>query len=187
MNRIDHPLKSYLAEVNEPVQAFAERVGASRQTLYRVMNNDHPPSPPLAARIVEATGGAVTFNMLYGDTAQNGADIVTLPSRDDAASLDYKRMTMAMTIVIDHLTPKNVSVEEDIVHIAVEASINTYAALSTVTTRQGPDRLAQALRPVLEEILQELKAPLSPSALERGADLAAQLYLQAPQPAQAES
>ena len=178
MKSVDHPLKSYLSDVEEPLQAFAERVGASRQTLYRVMNGVHTPKPVLAARIVEATGGAITFDMIYGDTVQNGAEIINLKPNADQDLLNYQRLHIAMTIVINHLTPKNVDADEDLVHVAVEAAINTYAALSTVTTRQGADRLSQALRPVLEETLQELKVPLSVSAVERGADLAAQLYQQ---------
>ena len=173
-----HPLRQYLSDVGESHQDFALRVGTSRQTLYRLINGDQTPRPALASRIVEATGGAVTFNMLYGDPKRAGADIVGLSRGNTEPLLDYKRMHMALNIVVDHLTPKDCQVTTPLLHIGVEAAVNTYEALSVVTSREGPARLAQALRPVLEEMLQELGVPISASAVDRGADLAAQLYLQ---------
>ena len=46
-----HPLKQYLQDVDEPLQDFARRVGASRQTLYRIISGVQAPKPALAQRI----------------------------------------------------------------------------------------------------------------------------------------
>ncbi len=174
-----HPLKQYLSEVEEPVRDFAERVGASRQTLYRIFSGAQAPKPALARRIVEATGGAVTLGMLYGADMPGSAEIINLNPRADEPALDHERLKLAIAVVINHLRPNEASISApEMMDVAAEAVISTYAALSKVTTRQGPARLGQALRPVLEEILKEFGGLPGPSALDRGADLAAQLYLQ---------
>lgn len=174
-----HPLKQYLSEVEEPVQDFAERVGASRQTLYRIISGVQAPKPALARRIVEATGGAVTLNMLYGGDAPDSADIISLHPRADEPLLDHGRLKLALAVVVNHLRPNSTDASPpDTMDVAAEAAANTFAALSKVTTRQGPARLEQALRPVIEEILKECGGSPGPSALDRGAQMAAQLYLQ---------
>lgn len=179
---IMHPLKQYLSEVEESIQSFAERVGASRQTLYRIMNCVHTPKPALARRIVEATGGAVTLDALY-DGPPGAAEIISLHPRFDEPLLDLGRLKAAMSVVIDHLRPpQRPAVSADMLDIAAEAAAHTYAALSKVTTCQGPARLEQALRPVLEETLKECWGHHPRAALDRGASLAARLYLRADVP-----
>lgn len=173
-----HPLKRYLEEVCEPVQAFAARVGTSRQTLYRVFNGAHAPKPALARRIVEATGGAVDFEALYG-RAEGGADIVVVERRRASdGGFDAGKLAIAIAVVCHHVLPDGVAAPpERTFALAAEAVINTYTALTAVTTREGTDRLEQALRPVLEEVLSEtLTTPLGPSVLHRATDLATQLY-----------
>jgi DNA-binding XRE family transcriptional regulator len=180
-----HPLKQYLQDIDETIQDFAQRVGASRQTLYRIIGGNQTPKPALARRIVEATGAAVAFEALYhGDPAQG--EVVGLRAEYDAPLLEQDRLKVSLAIVINHLSPQDrQSPPDEAVEIAAEAVVNTYAALSPVTTRQGPDRLRQALRPVLEEILREFSgSPPPPSALDRGAELAAQLYFQPQRPGQ---
>ena len=173
-----HPLKRYLHDVEERIQDFAERVGASRQTLYRIIAGVQAPKPLLARRIVEATGGAVSLAMLYGGV-EGGAEIIAMPAAAEEAMLDASRLRLAMAVVINHLRPQEAApASPETLDIAAEAAVNTYAALSRLTTRQGPARLAQALRPVLEEILKESGSLPSASALDRGADLAAELYFQ---------
>ncbi|WDI30051.1 helix-turn-helix transcriptional regulator [Hyphococcus flavus] len=173
-----HPLKQYLSEVEEPVRDFAERIGASRQTLYRIINGAQAPKPALARRIVEATGGAVTLNMLYGGGAPGSADIVNLDARGDERPLDHGCLRLAIAVVVNHLRSPDAQLSPpDTMDVAAEAVANTYVALSKVTTRQGPARLEQALRPVLEEILKECGGSPAAAALDRGAELAAQLYL----------
>ncbi|MEZ5892481.1 MAG: helix-turn-helix transcriptional regulator [Parvularculaceae bacterium] len=174
-----HPLKQYLVDVDERLQDFAERVGASRQTLYRIISGGQAPKPMLARRIVEATGGAITLSMLYGG-GRDAAEIVGFAPRAEDAALDRDRLRLAFAVVVNHLRPDAPPPSPEMFDIAADAAASTYAALSRVTTRRGRDRLAQALRPVLEEILKETGAVPSSSALEHGADLAAQLYDHSP-------
>ncbi len=174
-----HPLRRYLRNVDEGFQDFAARVGVSRQTLYRIVSGVQAPKPMLARRIVEATGGAVTLDMLYSGKAQGGAEVVTLNARAEEPLLDPERLRLAFAVVINHLRAEDSApVSAVMLSVAAEAAVNTYAALSRLTTRQGPARLAQALRPVLEEILKESGGAPAPSALDRGAELAAELYFQ---------
>lgn len=176
-----HPLKKYLLDVRESVPEFGARVGASRQTLYRIINGQQSPKPALARRVVEATGNAVTLNDLFGAADGSGAAIVSLPPAEDAG-LDLRRLKIALSIVLNHLSVnENAAPPDHAVEIAAEAAANTYLALAPVTTRHGPARLTQALRPVLEEILREYAgSPPPPGALDRGAELATDLYYQAP-------
>lgn len=171
-----HPLKRYLHDVEERVQDFAERVGASRQTLYRIIAGVQAPKPLLARRIVEATGGAVSLAMLYG---AGGADVIAMPAAREEAPLDAARLKLAIAVVVNHLRPEAAPpAAPETLDIAAEAAVSTFAALSRLTTRQGSSRLAQALRPVLAEILKESGGLASASALDRGAELAAELYFQ---------
>lgn len=159
--------------------AFGERVGASRQTLYRIMTGVQAPKPALARRIVEATGGAVSYGALYGEPDDGTGGVVALPVKNDDSLLDQRRVRLALAVVVDNLSPAaGPAPPEEAVAIAAEAVVNTYMALSSVTTRQGPDRLCQALRPVLEEILAEYSGRPPPTALHRGARLATELYYQ---------
>jgi len=174
-----HPLKQYLRDIEESLQDFAERVGASRQTLYRIIGGGQVPKPPLARRIVEATGGVVSLETLYNGSGQDSAEVVGLHRPGHAPLLEMERIRLAVAVTVNHLMPQTVEPPPaEAIAIAAEAVVNTYAALATVTTRQGPDRLGQALRPVLEEILREYGGQAPPSALDRGADLAAQIYYQ---------
>ncbi len=174
-----HPLKRYLSEIQESVTDFSARVGASRQTLYRIINGQQSPKPALARRIIEATGGAVSLDDLFAGDAGCGAVLAMPTDRMDAA-LDNHRLQLALAIVFNHLTTQGAPDPPDrSFEIAAEAAANTYAALHPVTTRQGPARLTQALRPVLEEILREYADPIPPAvAIDRGADLATELYFQ---------
>jgi len=173
-----HPLKQYLQDIDEPLQDFARRVGASRQTLYRIISGVQAPKPALARRIVEATGSAVAFEQLYVNKDQR-SDIANLKAANDVDGLDRSRLKLVLAIVLNHLLPTDLpGSPEELAEVAAEAVLNTYAALSTVTTRQGPDRLQQALRPVLEEILREFAGRPPPTALDQGTGLAMQLYFQ---------
>jgi len=174
-----HPLKQYLTDLQESVTDFSVRVGASRQTLYRIINGRQSPKPALARRIVEATGGAVSLNDLFA-CSDGDANILSWPAERDDSALDNHRLKLALAIVFNHLTAADApDPPSRSIAIAAEAASNTYAALSPVTTRQGPARLTQALRPVLEEILRECADPVPPpGAIDRGAQLATDLYYQ---------
>ncbi len=173
-----HPLKQYLKDVEEPLQDFARRVGVSRQTLYRIISGRQAPKPALAKRIVEATGRVVSFEMLYKNGAQK-AKIVDISDGYEAPPLDQTRLKSVLSIVVNHLTADDqFSPPETAIDIAADAVLNTYIALSTVTTRQGPNRLQQALRPVLGEILREYSDQVPETLLDQGAAFATQLYFQ---------
>ena len=172
-----HPLKRYLLEVEEPIQQFADRVRTSRQTLYRIFQGLQTPKPDLAKRIVAATDGDVTLNDIYKpnpNTRLTGDGL-------QKVYIDKHRIRKALAIVVGHLTKQD---KEDLpsekIDIAVEVVITTYAALSRVTKRDGPHRLRQAYRPVLEELYVDITgAPPPPKALDAGAELAAKIYYQA--------
>lgn len=176
-----HPLKQYLLEVDESVQEFANRVGACRQTLYRIIGGRQAPKPSLARRIVEATGAAVTFEALYlaDEDSNRSGEIIDFQGSLETPRLDPERLKQALAAVISHLTSLDANAPPvEAVEITAEAVANTYAALSVITTRQGPRRLEQALRPVLEEILREYGASVPRAALDRGAALASEIYHQ---------
>jgi len=173
-----HPLKQYLNDVDEPMQDFARRVGVSRQTLYRIISGRQTPKPALAKRIVEATGRVVGFEVLY-KIADKDNNVVELGIDTGVPPLNHARLKSALSIVVNHLTADGpFSPPEEAIDVATEAVVNTYVALSTVTTRQGSNRLRQALRPVLGEILREYSDQVPDSLLDQGAALATQLYFQ---------
>ena len=170
-----HPLKQYLRDMDEELQVFAARVGVSRHTIYRLISGANQPRPALARRIVEATGGSVSFEDLYISHAAPTNFTLRPKTPNGQATigeeaLDPARIEMALAIVINHLAQHDQApVAPQIFPLAAEAVINTYVALSTVTTRQGADRLLQALRPVLAEIAAEtLASALDQSALDEG-------------------
>jgi DNA-binding XRE family transcriptional regulator len=172
-----HPLRQYLKDIDEPVQDFARRVGVSRQSIYRILAGRQAPKPGLAQRIVEATGGAVCFEALYcqGGAPFGATGAPSAMAYDDF--LEHARLRVALFVAARYLAPSRQSTPpEEVFDIAAEAVANTYAALSSITTRCGQDRLRQALRPVLEEILREYSDAPCAAALDRGAAMATQLY-----------
>ena len=59
-------LTKYLKDNDESQQCFAERVGIHQSTVSRILNNTFRPSPELALKIEQATGGQVTrMEILY--------------------------------------------------------------------------------------------------------------------------
>ena len=60
-----HPLLKYLEDRDESHSSFAEKVGTTRQTIFRICKNKNKPSAKLAVKIVEQTGGALTFEELF--------------------------------------------------------------------------------------------------------------------------
>lgn len=63
MAETTHPLTKYLAETNQTVTAFAERVGVSRMLVYRVINGGNT-SVERIRQISAATNGAVSIGEL---------------------------------------------------------------------------------------------------------------------------
>lgn len=60
-----HPLNKYLSDKKEAVSAFAGRCQTSRQTIYRIINDEARPSADMIARIIRETGGELSFDDLY--------------------------------------------------------------------------------------------------------------------------
>ncbi len=183
MTEQTHPLKEYLKETRESVPSFAGRIGVSRQTLYRIIKGDQIPKPSLARRIVEAAGGSIIFADLYAysvaPNAQTAESIIDIEiSRSQKLELNVDILAQCLEMIVLCLKTKNdLSLSPGILKLAAEAIANTHSALARVTTRHGQARLAQALRPVLEEILKEHSATLPPvHHLEEAASCAASLY-----------
>lgn len=62
MSQQDHPLKEYRAKARLTLAELADRVGVKKAALSKIENRTRLPSMGLAARIQEATNGAVTPN-----------------------------------------------------------------------------------------------------------------------------
>lgn len=175
-----HPLKAYLQDSGETVSAFARRAGVSRQTLYRIISGEQIPKPALARRISAASGGTVAFVDLYVHACMaDDEPVVDLESRrPDEPELDPALLALTIDLVTRSIRPKTAApLPSDALAMAGEAIANTYTALGRVTTHRGQARLAQALRPVLSEILKEYAAPPPPAhRLDQAAACAAALY-----------
>lgn len=174
-----HPLRQYLMSVEEPITDFAARVGASRQTLHRIISRAQAPKPALARMIVEATGGAVSWEALYQDARYSP------PAPEERAQgpagLEQMRLKTAIAAIYNHFAAKGADPAPDaLIGAGVKASIEIYEALSCFAGRPDTERLAQTLRPVLECILSEGGTRLSPALVERAVKLGADLYRNAP-------
>lgn len=176
---MDHPLKEFLDAVEDSAPAFARRVGVRSRTLQRILAGEEWPSPALARRIVDATDGAVPFDALYGSVG-DVADLGARRGPDD--TLDEALLAEVMGAAVTELaSPADCASWTRDIEMAAEAVANTYAALARATTRQGlKDRAAQALRPVLAEILKDYAASaIPPARLDETARCIAALYCEA--------
>ena len=162
--------------VEEPITDFAARVGASRQTLYRIISRSQAPKPTLARLIVEATGGAVSWEALY-QNAQPAPE----ERAGDAPGLDRARLKTAIAAVYDHFAPAGAASAPDVlIGAGVKAAIEIYESLSLLSSRSDREQLGQALRPVLECVLRRAGTRLPPMSVERTVKLGVDLYFQAP-------
>ncbi|MEX6632345.1 helix-turn-helix transcriptional regulator [Hyphococcus lacteus] len=166
-----HPLKQYLIDVDEGIQEFSERVGVSRQTLYRIVTKKQMPKPDLARRIVEATGGAVSLEVIYGgDGLRSGVF-----TRAEDIALDHERLKLAIAISVNHLWGEHKELlGEQVINDAAEATRLIYAALCKFSVQRARPELALAFMPVFKEVLSASTAP--PALAEDTAALAQRLY-----------
>lgn len=175
-------LVTYLRETRTTPKAFAKLIGVDADRFERMLAGSQAIDAPLAQRMVDATGGALLLEDLI-DPAQ-GAAVVDLRGRfvREAPEIDVQRLTEILARLLPRLVGgARRAGDEHLPRLAADAAANTYAALATVTTRRGPDRLIQALRPVFAEILEELSAPASAHRrLQQASEDAAALYFQAP-------
>lgn len=176
-------LLTYLRETRTTPKAFAKLIGVDAERLLRILDGAEPIDAGLARRMVDATGGALTLEDLAADGRSPGTVVVDMRSRiaSDGVEIDAERLAKVLAACLPSLIGGNRRKGDDrLPGLAADAAIHTYLALSTVTTRRGADRLAQALRPVFAEILEDLTAPRSAhQKLDRAARQAADLYFQA--------
>jgi hypothetical protein len=129
------------------------------------------PRPALAKRIMEATGGAVTFEMLY----RYRASCSDLPAC--GSPLDRIRIRSVLSIVVSYMAPKGTSPPSpDLSDAASDAVMKIHEALNftSLTSEQG--RITRSLRPVLDELLQAYGVSPTASALDHAAHLGLKLY-----------
>lgn len=153
------PLQTYLRETRTTPTAFAKLIGVEPACLLRILSGEEAVSAALAQRMVDATGGALLLDDLVGH--DRAGVVIDMRSRfvADTGEIDID----ALSAVLAEEMPALIGAMRGngAVHLprlAAEAAAHTYDALATVTTRRGADRLAQALRPVFAEILEELGA-----------------------------
>lgn len=162
--------------VEEPITDFAARVGASRQTLYRIISRSQVPKPTLARLIVEATGSAVSWEALY-QNAQPAPE----ERAGDAPGLDRARLKTAIAAVYDHFAPQGAASATDVLlGTGVKAVVEIHEALSVLSDRSDREHLGQALRSVLECVLSRGGTRLPPMAVDRTVKLGVDLYFQPP-------
>ncbi|MEK7264674.1 MAG: hypothetical protein AAB227_01120 [Pseudomonadota bacterium] len=175
---------TFLRETRTTPKSFAKLIGLDADRFERLLSGADPIDPSLAQRMVDATGGALLLTDLIGQSPGAGA-IVDLRSRfaADASDIDAEKLTAILAALLPKLIGgARRTGDEHLPRLAADAAAHTYAALSTVTTRRGPDRLIQALQPVFAEILEDLSAPASARRrLQQTSEEAAALYFQAPQ------
>lgn len=176
-------LAAYLRETRTTPRTFAKLIGIDADRLARMLSGIEAVETPLAQRMIDATGGALNLDDLIRQAPGAGA-VVDMRSRfaAEAPEIDVQRLTGVLAVLLPGLVGgARRAGDEHLPRLAADAAANTYAALSTVTTRRGPDRLIQALRPVFAEILSELSAPAaSRRRLQQVSEEAAALYFQAP-------
>jgi len=173
-----HPLKQYLQDVDEKIQDFAQRIGASRQTLYRMFSGVQTPKPVLARRIVEATGGAVTLEMLYSGKREGFADLVGYMAEQQVdPPLDVERLQLALSMAVNQMRcRRSQPPTPELLACSAEVSVAIYSALSPLTSRDGQDRIEQALRPAFEELMRGSGRLPSHSTIDKGVALSVELY-----------
>jgi hypothetical protein len=155
------PLRTYLRETRTTPKAFAKLIGVDAGRLERMLAGGEAIAPALARRMVDATGGALLIEDLSGEAPGAGV-VIDLRERfaGQGAEIDATRLTEILSPLMPALIGGSRRKGDDrLPGLAAEAAANTYAALATVTSRSGSDRLVQALRPVFSEILEELSAP----------------------------
>jgi hypothetical protein len=171
-------LRAYLRDTKTEPDALARAVGVAAERIERILAGQAPDGA-LARRIVDAAGGALTLE----DLSARGAGVVDARAAfvPDADEIDLDRLALALAECRPGLLGESRRKgDAALARLAAEAAANTYVALSTVTSRRGADRLAQALRPVFAEILADLGAAPDPRALDHWSRRTAARYFETP-------
>ena len=174
-----HPLLDYIRATDDTQAGFAARIGVSRRTLGRIISGERAPKPEIARRIVEATGGAVSLELLLGADKGVLSDLSAI--RADEEVIDSSLLGPVLRHALGTIAnPTAPSPSQQVIEAAAEAAANTHAALARVTTRHGRDRLSQALLPVLEEIRRDFpELGLDPGRMNEAVRTAVVLYYEA--------
>ncbi|HNR77970.1 MAG TPA: hypothetical protein PKM48_12630 [Parvularculaceae bacterium] len=152
-------LLTYLRETRTTPKAFAKLIGVDAAHFDRILAGAADIDATLAQRMVDSTGGALLLEDLISEAAGN---VIDFRSRlaSEGGEIDIDRLADILRgILPDLIGGARRTGDDQLPGLAAEAAANTYVALSTVTSRAGADRLAQALRPVVSEILAEMSVP----------------------------
>lgn len=175
-------LIAFLRDTRTTPKAFARLIGLDAGRFERILSGEEAVDPTVAQRMVDATGGALQLSDLIYQTPA-AATVVDFRGRFAGETADID--TDLLAGILATLLPKLIGGarrvgDEHLPRLAADATAHTYLALSTVTTRRGPERLIQALQPVFAEILEDLSAP-EPARrrLQRTCEEAAALYFRA--------
>lgn len=175
-------LLTYLRETRTTPKAFAKLIGVDAVRFDQMLAGTARIDAPVAQRMVDATGGALLMQELVDQSAAAATTVLDMRARFAAdADIDAGRLETILVEILPSLIGGLRRMGDDqLPALAAEAAVHTYAALSTVTSRRGADRLIQALRPVFAEILEEFGAPPPARArLDAAARRAVGLYFQA--------
>ena len=170
-----HPLTAYLEASGESLPAFAARIGVSEEKLAGFISGSETLNLKIARRIAAATGGAVSLEDMCSDSG-----VVEIHGRRTTGSVDVERLASVLMQTAAARSDTEIrEPERKTIALAAEAIAHTYDALAGITTRHGPDRLQQALLPVLEETLKDYsgRAPNQTRLQEAAAEIA-RLYYQ---------
>lgn len=162
-----HPLQAYLVASGEGVASFAARVGATPGLIADVIAGAASPDLGAARRIAAACGGAVDLLDLIPARQGDVIDRAFGGGRIDNALL---------AAVIEVVAPAIFPPHSRAAAFAAAAASDIYHALAGVSALSRTDRLAEALRPALQDSFAASPDCGEPDAAAR---LAARLYLTA--------
>ncbi|MEZ5897583.1 MAG: helix-turn-helix transcriptional regulator [Parvularculaceae bacterium] len=176
-----HTLQEYLSETGLSFAEFSRSAGIDVSELNQIVTGEKIPSIELAMRISDLTDGVVTLERLTGGD-KPVVDARTAFVRG-AVPINEELLAQALSLTLPEiLGGDRRRGDSALPQLAAEAAANTYDALATVSSHQGVDRLVQALRPVLLEILAEsFVVQIDRSKLEAMLTRTSELYFQARQ------
>ncbi len=140
--RHPHPLADYLATSGESRSAFAARAGTTTQMIAGVIAGACATDLASARRMVAASGGAVGLVDVLAPGAREIVEGCFGGPRINAALL---------AAVLEVVSPNVFSRDSGDAAFAADVVADIYDAIGAVTALSRPDRLAEALRPALQE------------------------------------
>lgn len=162
-----HPLQAYLAASGEGIASFAARVGATPRLISDMIAGAASPDLGAARRIAAASGGAVDlFDLIPGRQGQ------VVEGAFSGGRINDQLLAAVIEVVAPAIFPPH---SKAAAFVAAAAS-NIYDALAGVSALSRTDRLAEALRPALQDSFAASPDCGEPDAAAR---LAARLYLTA--------